>query len=92
MNRNKRIKQNLRIKAFYGRSVNAVKTQVWISITVYLLVAILKKELNLNHSLMTILQILSVTLFEKSPILEVLNANANLLGDPLFGNQLELFK
>ncbi len=85
------IKQNLRIKAFYGTSVNAVKTQIWISITVYLLVAILKKDLNLDHSLMTILQILSVTLFEESPILQALNAN----GDPAkyapFTNQLELF-
>ncbi len=85
------IKQNLRIKAFYGTSANAVKTQVWISITVYLLVAILKKDLNLDHSLMTILQILSVTLFEESPILQVLNATASLPDDTPFGNQLELF-
>ncbi len=85
------IKQNLRIKAFYGRSANAVKTQVWISITVYLLVAILKKDLNLEHSLMTILQILSVTLFEESPILQVLKANASLPTNIPFGKQLELF-
>ena len=85
------IKQNLRIKAFYGTSANAVKTQVWISITVYLLVAILKKDLNLDHSLMTILQILSVTLFEESPILQVLNAEMDEPTNTLFSNQLELF-
>jgi hypothetical protein len=62
------IKQHLRIKAFYGTSHNAVKTQVWIAISVYVLVAIIKKELALEHSLYTILQILSVTLFEKTPI------------------------
>jgi len=64
------IKQHLRIKAFYGTSENAVKTQVWIAISVYVLVAIIKKELSLDHSLYTILQIFSVTLFEKTPILQ----------------------
>ena len=68
------IKQNLRIKAFYGTSPNAVRTQVWISISVYVLVAILKKELKLNRSLSEILQILSITLFEKSELFTVLNA------------------
>ena len=72
------IKQNLRIKSFYGTSPNAVRTQVWISISVYVLVAILKKELKLDRSLSEILQILSITLFEKSPIFTMLNA----LGDP----------
>jgi hypothetical protein len=62
------IKQHLRIKTFYGTSENAVKTQVWIAVSVYVLVAILKKRLRLDHSLYTILQILSVTLFEKMPI------------------------
>lgn len=66
------IKQHLRIKAFYGTSENAVKTQVWIAVSVYMLVAILKKRLGLSHSLYTILQILSVTLFEKVPMLQVL--------------------
>jgi len=66
------IKQHLRIKAFYGTSDNAVKTQIWIAITVYVLVAIVKKQLKLEQSLYTILQILSVTLFEKTPILEAL--------------------
>jgi IS4 transposase len=66
------IKQHLRIKAFYGRSDNAVKTQVWIAISVYVLVAIVKKELRLDRSLYEILQILSITLFEKTPILQAL--------------------
>src|SRR5207247_9364403 len=64
------VKQHLRIKAFYGTSQNAVRTQIWIAISVYLLVAILKKRLHLDLSLYTILQILSLTLFEKTPILQ----------------------
>ena len=63
------IKQHLRIRAFYGTSPNAVKTQVWVAISVYVLVAILKKQLQLDLSLYKILQILSVTIFKKSPIL-----------------------
>lgn len=66
------IKQHLRIKAFYGNDVNAVKTQVWIAISVYVLVAIVKKELRLERSLHEILQILSLTLFEKTPVFEAL--------------------
>ena len=66
------IKQHLRIKAFYGTSKNAVKTQIWIAISVYVLVAIIKKRLNLDLSLYTILQILSVTAFEQIPIIQVL--------------------
>jgi hypothetical protein len=66
------IKQHLRIKAFYGTSANAVRTQIWSAIAVYLLVAILKKRLHLNSSLYTILQILSLTLFEKTPISQAL--------------------
>ena len=62
------IKQHLRIKAFYGTSENAVKTQIWIAISIYVLVAIFKKQLNLEPSLYTILQVLSVTLFEKRPV------------------------
>jgi transposase len=65
------IKQHLRIKAFYGTSENAVKTQIWIAISVYVLVAIVKKRLNLKHSLYTILQVLSVTLFEKRPLVQL---------------------
>jgi hypothetical protein len=66
------IKQHLRIKAFFGTSENAVKTQVWIAISIYVLVAIIKKELKLKQSLYTILQILSVTIFDKTPILQAL--------------------
>ena len=68
------IKQHLRIKAFYGTSENAVKTQIWTAISVYVLVAIVKKQLHLERSLYTILQILSVTLFEKTPILQALSS------------------
>ena len=85
------IKQHLRIKAFYGTSRNAVKTQVWIAISVYVLVAIVKKELKLERSLYEILQILSVALFEKTPIFEALSSknytNQNLASP----NQLSLF-
>jgi transposase len=85
------IKQHLRIKAFYGTSDNAVKTQVWIAISVYVLVAIVKKELRLERSLYEILQILSLTLFEKTPIFEALDAvkSPNLI-EPS-PNQLTLF-
>ena len=64
------IKQHLRIKAFYGTSENAVKTQAWVAFSIYVLVAIVKKQLGLDLSLYKILQILSVTVFEKTPILE----------------------
>ena len=68
------IKQNLRIKSFYGTSENAVKTQVWIAISVYVLIAIIKKRLNLQLSFYTILQIFSVTAFEQMPIIQVLTS------------------
>jgi hypothetical protein len=85
------IKQHLRIKAFYGTSVNAVKTQVWIAISVYVLVAILKKELKLDRTLYEILQILSVTLFERVPIHQALSLLdlPDSMSDPC--NQLSLF-
>jgi IS4 transposase len=67
------LKQHLRIKAFYGTSPNALRTQIWIAIAVYLLVAILKKRQHLDASLYTILQILSLTLFEKMPISQALS-------------------
>jgi hypothetical protein len=67
------MKQHLRIKAFYGTSANAVKTQIWIAICIYVLIAILRKRLRLAHSPYTILQILSITLFEKTPILQALS-------------------
>jgi hypothetical protein len=69
------IKQHLRIKRFYGTSENAVKSQIWIAVSVYVLIAIIKKQLNLNASLYTVLQILSVTLFEKIPIEQALTIN-----------------
>jgi len=85
------IKQHLRIKAFYGTSENAVKTQIWIAVSVYVLVAIVRKRLGLEASLYQILQILSVTLFEKTPILQVLQASDSE-NDPFdTGNQLILF-
>jgi hypothetical protein len=85
------IKQHLRIKAFYGTSENAVKTQIWIAVSAYVLVAIIRKRLGLEASLYQILQILSVTLFEKTPILQALQASDSEieLTDP--GNQLILF-
>ena len=85
------IKQHLRIKAFFGTSENAVKTQIWIAVSVYVLVAIVRKRISLDLSLYQILQILSLTLFEKTPILQALQASDsenNLLDD---GNQLILF-
>src|SRR5512136_2851733 len=86
------IKQHLRIEAFYGTTENAVKTQVWIAIAVYVLVAIIKRHLKIDLSLYTILQILSVTLFEKTPILEVLSVIQPQESGPEPGNQLNLFK
>jgi hypothetical protein len=86
------IKQHLRIKTFYGASQNAVKTQVWVALSVYVLVAIVKKQLGLNLSLHQILEILSVTIFEKSPILEVFsNFNEQLVDDEAC-KQLNLFE
>jgi len=85
------IKQHLRIKAFYGTSENAVKTQVWIAISVYVLVAIVKKQLNLDQSLYTILQILSVTLFEKTPFLEAFSASIPKTAGANEKKQLELW-
>jgi hypothetical protein len=85
------IKQHLRIKAFYGTSENAVKTQIWIAVSVYVLVAIIRKRLTLGASLYQILQILSVTLFEKTPILQALQASDSDDDLPDNGNQLILF-
>lgn len=86
------IKQHLRIKAFFGTSENAVKTQIWIAISVYVLVAIIKKELKLKQSLYTILQILSVSVFDKTHILQAL-METNLNDDNTNNdNQLKLFK
>jgi hypothetical protein len=86
------IKQHLRIKAFYGTSENAVKTQIWIAVSVYVLVAIIRKRLGLKASLYQILQILSVTLFEKTPILQALQPSDSQDDLPAFANQLNLFE
>ena len=85
------IKQHLRIKAFYGTSENAVKTQIWIAVSVYVLVAILRKQLELDASLYQILQILSVSLFEKTPILCALQATDEDANFAENVNQLILF-
>jgi hypothetical protein len=86
------IKQHLRIKSFYGTSENAVKTQVWIAISTYVLVAIMKKRLKIDLTLYTILQILSITLFERMPILQALTA-ANYRNRITSGHmQLKLFE
>ena len=85
------IKQHLRIKAFYGLSPNAVRTQVWIAISVYVLVAIVRKELGLSASLYQILQVASVSVFERTPILRAFQAtHAGEKSDSIF-NQLNLF-
>jgi hypothetical protein len=85
------IKQHLRIKAFYGTTENAVKTQIWTAVSVYVLVAIIKKRLNLKASLYTILQILSVTIFERSPLLQSLIASDGQEQNQNSHNQLNLF-
>jgi hypothetical protein len=86
------IKQHLRIRSFYGTSINAVKTQIWIAVSVYVLIAIIKKQLKLEQSLYTILQIFSVTVFEKLPITQILTDYGSIrqVGD--ICNQLLLFE
>jgi hypothetical protein len=85
------IKQYLRIKAFYGTSINAVKTQVWIAVCVYVLVAIIRKELKIERSLGEILQILSISLFENMPLLQVFSHDSLAMGNSSMHNQLPLF-
>ena len=85
------IKQHLRIKTFYGTSSNAVKTQIWIAVSIYLLVAILKKRLDLPGSLHTILQILEVNIFEKKPIIQIVKDAYKQEMEPALCNQLNLF-
>jgi len=85
------IKQHLRIKAFYGTSENAVKTQIWIAVAVYVLIAIAKKRLPLDQSLYTILQVLSVTIFEKTPILQAFCDSDYTSEKTAIRNQLTLF-
>lgn len=85
------IKQNLRIKSFYGTSENAVKTQIWIAISVYVLVAIMKKQLHLKESLYTMLQVLSVSVFEKVPLYQLITQN-DCKNEPVVAcKQLKLF-
>jgi len=85
------IKQHLRIKSFFGTSNNAVKTQIWIAISVYVLVAIIKKELKLERSLHEILQIISVLLFEKTTLKQALTGNYYDFKEQQNYNQLSLF-
>lgn len=85
------IKQHLRIKAFYGTSQNAVKAQIWIAVSVYLLVAIMKKRLGIPLPLYTILQILSVSIFEKTPLVELFSQPNYKTPEPYSPNQLSLF-
>jgi len=86
------IKQHLRIKRFYGTSANAVKTQVWIAVSVYVLVAIVRKRLNLDAPLYTLLQVLSLTLFEKMPVQQALLASNDSSDYYEISNQLNLFE
>jgi IS4 transposase len=85
------IKQHLRIKRFFGTSENAVKSQIWIAVSVYVLVAIVKKRLNLDASLYTLLQILSVTLFEKMPLQQAFTTAASIENQADSATQLFLF-
>ena len=85
------IKQNLRIKHFFGTSDNAVKTQVWIAVCVYVLIAIIRKELNLDLSLSQMLQILSVNVFEQLPLAELIAKTQTHNELPNLSNQLMLF-
>ncbi len=85
------IKQHLRIKRFLGTSENAVKTQIWCAVSTYVLIAIVKKELHLNASLYTLLQILSVSVFEKTHISQALRVDATRTIAAPVDNQMNLF-
>jgi len=85
------IKQHLRIKKFLGNSENAVKTQIWCAVSTYVLIAIVKKELQLNASLYTLLQILSVSVFEKTEVSRALQLDRNTIDNADNANQLNLF-
>ena len=86
------VKQHLRIKRFFGTTENAVKTQIWCAVSTYVLIAIVKKELQLDASLYTLLQIFSVSVFEKTPISEAFQLDANTIDTPTGANQLNLFE
>ena len=83
--------QHLRIKRFIGNSENAVKTQIWCAVATYVLIAIVKKELQLDASLYSLLQILSVSVFEKTPLDQALSGGDQLAEQTTFANQLNLF-
>ncbi len=85
------LKQHLRIKAFYGRSENAVRTQLWIALCVYALVAIVRKHLKSEASLFEILQILSINVFDKTPINQLFAQTKLSYNEPTSPNQLSLF-
>ncbi len=85
------VKQHLRIKRFYGTSENAVRSQIWIAVSVYVLIAIIKKRLNLEPSLYTLLQVLSVTVFEKMPLQQAFSDSDYVLEDAMSPKQLNLF-
>jgi IS4 transposase len=85
------IKQHLRIKQFYGTSQNAVKTQIWIAVLVYVLVAIVNRRLRLDASLYTLLEVLSATIFEKMPIQGALSSESTRTDSAMSPNQLSLF-
>ena len=85
------IKQHLRIKRFIGNSENAVKTQIWCAVSTYVLIAIVKKELQLDASLYTLLQILSVSVFEKTQLQQAFAGSSYIQNRPTFANQLNLF-
>ena len=86
------IKQHLRIKSFFGTSENALKSQIWIAVTVYVLVAVVKKRLGISADLYTILQVLSLPLFEKMPIFKLFSATDYNLSNVESSNQLILFE
>jgi len=86
------IKQHLQIKSFCGTSANAVKTQVWVALCIYLLVAIMKKRLHLPGSLHTLLQILEVKIFERKPIQQLVRDAMKQNTEPQISNQVDLFK
>ncbi|MEP6746213.1 MAG: IS4 family transposase, partial [Bacteroidota bacterium] len=85
------IKQHLKIKSFWGQSENAVKTQVWIAVSVYVLVAIAKKRFMIKQTLYEILQVLSISIFEKTPITELFNQTQSQYFKEQNDNQLEMF-
>jgi len=84
------MKQHLRIKRFFGTSENAVRTQIWIAVTTYILVAIVKKRLQIPQSLYTILQVISLSTFQKTPILAAFNNYIDTNADNPSANQLKL--